>query len=125
MDHLEPTNCEDLCKTMQRNTFYRAGAASAVVFSDNRAIASYRYFPCTVEWFLERSRLVRVAKGWKRKVLEVLVDYGMLDGSSLAQEQQQFNKDKKSRRRQFLQLELEPCAREGQPVEDLNKVSTE
>lgn len=80
-----------------------------------------RYFPCTVEWFLERCRLNRVAMGWKRRVLEVMVDYGMLDSRTLAKQQQSFAERKARRPRQFLQLELEPSARKGQPI-DLNKV---
>ena len=46
-----------------------------------------RYFPSTVEWFLERCRLVRVAKGWQRRVLQTEVDYGELNGERLASEQ--------------------------------------
>ena len=80
-----------------------------------------RYFPCTVEWFLERCRLNRVAMGWKRRVLETMVEYGMLDSKSLAEQQHSFDGRKAKRPRQFLQLQLEPSARRGQPVE-LNKV---
>lgn len=82
-----------------------------------------RYFPCTVEWFLERARLVRVAKGWRRRVLQVLVDFGWLDGEELAAQQIRFNEGNPvDRRRQFLQLQLQPSAREGEP-RPLSKVS--
>lgn len=59
--------------------------------------------------------------GWKRRVLEVMVDFGMLDAKTLAEEQQGFSGRKATRPRQFLQLELEPSARHGQPG-DVNKV---
>ena len=59
--------------------------------------------------------------GWKRKVLEILVDYGRLDSKSIAEQQHSFDERKAKRPRQFLQLQLEPSARKGQPV-DLNKV---
>ena len=59
--------------------------------------------------------------GWKRRVLEVMVDYGKLDGKTLAEQQESFSGRKSKRPRQFLQLQLEPSARKGQPVE-LNKV---
>lgn len=81
-----------------------------------------RYFPCTVEWFLERSRLVKVAKGWRRTVLETLVDFGLLNGEELARQQAEFNSlDAKKKRRQFLQLQLKPSARGGQPG-NLNEI---
>ena len=76
----------------------------------------HRYFPCTVEWFLERSRLVRVARGWRRRVLETLVDFGLLDALKLAEQQREFSAEQQQRRRrQFLQLELDPASRGGQP----------
>lgn len=59
--------------------------------------------------------------GWKRRVLEVMVDYGKLDGKALAEQQASFAGRKNKRPRQFLQLQLEPSARKGQPIE-LNKV---
>lgn len=53
--------------------------------------------------------------GWKRRVLEVMVDFGMLDGETLAKQQQALSERKAKRPRQFLQLELKPSARQGQP----------
>ena len=88
-----------------------------------RSVVLRRYFPCTVDWFLERCRLVRVATGWKRRVLEVMVDFGMLDSKTLAREQESFSSRKRKKPRQFLQLELEPSARQGQPG-DVNKVGS-
>ena len=77
-----------------------------------------------MEWFLERSRLVRVARGWRRRVLETLVDFGLLDALKLAEQQQDFSaaQQQQRRRRQFLQLELDPASRAGQP-HPLDKVA--
>lgn len=86
-----------------------------------------RFFPCTVEYFLERSQLLRVAKGWRRRVLEVLVDFGMLDGETLARQQAEFNCQTSRQDKgpgQFLQLKLDPAGRIGQP-ENVNKVMSD
>lgn len=65
-----------------------------------------------------------MAKGWKRRVLKVLVDYGMLNGERLAEEQQNFDKENRGNpsKRQFLQLKLNSAARRGQP-ENVNQVN--
>lgn len=65
---------------------------------------------------MERSRLVRVARGWRRRVLEILADFGGLDAPAMESHQAEFEAlPERQQRRQLLMLQLHPSARRGQP----------
>ncbi|CAL5225933.1 g8728 [Coccomyxa viridis] len=80
-----------------------------------------KYFPCTVQWFLERCELQVIRKGWRRRVLEVVEAVGKLDGERLKRAQEWFE-GQKGQRKKFLMLRLpNPRDRAGQP-EQLNQI---
>ncbi|KAK9857191.1 hypothetical protein WJX84_004091 [Apatococcus fuscideae] len=82
-----------------------------------------RFYPCTVEWFLERCNLSIVRKGFGRKVQEVLQSYGGLTPERLRDAQKLWNsRGRRAKRRTFLQLFLDPDARAGQPVDMLSQM---
>ena len=76
-----------------------------------------RYFPCTVQWFLERCELQLVRKGWRRRVQRVLRALGAVDGNALGEAQAWFAEQKERlRRHHFMLLRLvDPAHRVGQP----------
>ena len=76
-----------------------------------------RYFPCTVQWFLERSELQLVRKGWRRRVQRVLQALGSVDGDALRKAEAWFTEQKERlRRHHFMLLRLvDPVHRVGQP----------
>ena len=39
-------------------------------YGDSLVTSVYRYWPCTVEWFLHRCELRVIKKGWKRRLLK-------------------------------------------------------
>jgi hypothetical protein len=83
-------------------------------------MARRRYFPCTVQWFLERCELQLIRKGWRRRVLQVVQQAGSLNGETLARAQEWFAAQGWKRR--FLMLRLvDPAHRAGQP-DKLNQV---
>lgn len=53
-------------------TLHAAVAANLPVFVFHSA---ERYFPCTVEWFLQRCELQLIRKGWKRRLLRGRVSW--------------------------------------------------
>ena len=76
-----------------------------------------RYFPCTVQWFLERCELQIIRRGWRRRVIKVVERAGGLTGASLRAAQAWFGGDSDKRwRRHLLMLRLvDPAHRVGQP----------
>ncbi|CAL8466419.1 g5955 [Coccomyxa elongata] len=79
-----------------------------------------RYFPCTVQWFLERCELQLIRKGWRRRVLRVIERVGEVDGESLKRAQAWFGAQ--PFKRSFMMLRLvDPAHRAGQP-DRLNQV---
>ncbi|KAL0028666.1 hypothetical protein WJX79_009247 [Trebouxia sp. C0005] len=60
----------------RRQTLHAAVAANLPVFVFHPA---ERYFPCTVEWFLQRCELQLIRKGWKRSLLRGRVRAGQAD----------------------------------------------
>ena len=87
------------------------------------AVGVSRYFPCTVEWFLERCQLALIRRGWRRQLLALLAKQGTLTGGTLEEAQHAFDKRMpRERRRQFMLLQLDPTARDGQPG-PVNQVS--
>ncbi|KAK9902691.1 hypothetical protein WJX75_002901 [Coccomyxa subellipsoidea] len=79
-----------------------------------------RYFPCTVQWFLERSELQLIRKGWRRRVLRVIEQVGTLNGESLTRAEAWFGAH--PFKRSFMMLRLvDPRHRSGQP-DQLNQV---
>ena len=80
-----------------------------------------RYFPCTVQWFLERCELQLIRKGWRRRVLRVIDRVGEVNGGSLKRAQAWFGAQ--PFKRSFMMLRLvDPSHRVGQP-DRLNQVS--
>lgn len=75
-----------------------------------------RYFPCTVQWFLERSELQLIRKGWRRRVLQLIERVGSLDGERLQRAQAWFaGQPGKTVKRAFMMLRLvDPQHRAGQ-----------
>ena len=72
-----------------------------------------RYFPCTVQWFLKRSELQLIRKGWRRRVLRVIERVGELDGESLKRAESWFGTQ--PFKRSFMMLRLvDPQHRSGQ-----------
>ncbi|DBB18049.1 TPA: hypothetical protein ACH3X3_003041 [Trebouxia sp. C0006] len=98
-------------------TLHAAVAANLPVFVFHPA---ERYFPCTVEWFLQRCELQLIRKGWKRSLLRVLCRQGELDGNALKAAQGQFNEEP-DKKRKLMQLSLCPHARAGQ-ADAINQV---
>jgi hypothetical protein len=83
--------------------------------------AADRYFPCTVQWFLERSELLLIRKGWRRRVLQIIERVGSLDSSALRRAQEWFEAQGWKRRFMMLRL-VDPAHRAGQP-DKLNQVA--
>jgi hypothetical protein len=98
-----PTTVEELAEVVAANT--------PVFYLHPRE----RFFPCTVEWFLQHARLA-VMKNFmlRRRVDKVVVPYGKLDAQSL---REAYEADPKQR----LQIQLRRNARPGQP-EVLNDI---
>ena len=77
-------------------------------------LGTCRYFPCTVQWFLERSELQLIRKGWRRRVLRVIEQVGNLNGESLTRAEAWFGAH--PFKRSFMMLRLvDPRHRSGQP----------
>jgi uncharacterized membrane protein YgcG len=95
-DAEHPTTVEELAEVVAANT--------PVFYLHPRE----RFYPCTVEWFLQHARLAVMRNILlRRKVERVLVPYGELDAASL---RRAYEADPKQR----LQLQLRKQARPGQ-----------